>query len=189
MNKILVLKSSPRSKGNSSTLAGQAIAAAKEAGAHVDVFDLHQLDIRPCDACESCRVANGVCAIGDDMQDIYPKLRRADGILLASPIYWFTFSAQLKACIDRWYALGSGDVHELAGKKFAILLTYGDSDPFNSGAVNAIYTFRSMFDYIGAEIVGIVYGSASDIGDVQKQPDLMHKAYQLGRTLLASSSG
>ena len=184
MRKILVLKSSPRFNGNSSTLADQAIIGAKDAGSHVDVFNLHRMDISPCDACDACRVTNGVCAIGDDMQDIYPSLRQAEGILLASPIYWFTISAQLKLCIDRWYALGSGDVHELSGKKFGILLTYGDSDPYNSGAVNAIYTFRSMFDYIGAAIVGIVYGSASDIGDIQEKPELMTKAYQLGRFLL-----
>lgn len=183
MKKILVLKSSPRLTGNSSTLAEKAAAGAREAGAQVEVFDLHEMDIRPCDACDSCRETAGVCVIGDDMQELYPRLRQADGILLASPIYWFTFSAQLKLCIDRWYAMGSGDVHELAGKRFGILLTYGDSDPYNSGAVNAIHTFQSMFDYIGAEIVDIVYGSADGVGDVQKQPELMSKAYQLGQKL------
>ncbi len=184
MKKILILKSSPRYNGNSSTLADQVAAGAREAGGQVDVFELHDMDIRPCDACNDCRETGGVCIIGDDMQKLYPKLRQADGIVLASPIYWFTFSAQLKVCIDRWYALGSDDVHELAGKQVGICLAYADSDPYLSGAVNAIYTFRSMFNYIGAEITAIVYGSASDVGDIQKQPDLMAQAYQLGIKLV-----
>jgi multimeric flavodoxin WrbA len=185
MKKILILKSSPRLNGNSSTLADQVAAAAEKAGAHVQLFNLHGLNIHPCDACDSCRKTGGVCVVGDDMQKLYPRLRQADGIVLAGPIYWFTFNAQLKACIDRWYAMGSGEVHELAGKRIGILLTYGDSDPYNSGAVNAIYTFRSMFDYIGAEIVGVVYGTANDVGDVQKQPELMAKAYELGTRMAA----
>jgi multimeric flavodoxin WrbA len=183
MKNILVLKSSPRLNGNSSTLAESAAAGAREAGAQVEMFNLHDMDIRPCDACDDCRETEGVCVIGDDMQALYPKLRKADAIVLASPIYWFTFSAQLKVCIDRWYAMVTDGGHELIGKQFGILLTYGDSDPYNSGAVNAIHTFRSMFDYIGAEIAGMVYGSADGIGDIHQQPELMAKAYELGQRL------
>jgi hypothetical protein len=74
-------------------------------------------------------------------------------------------------------------VYELTGKQFGIILVYGDSDPYNSGAVNAIHTFRSMFDYNGAEIAGLVYNSAHNIGDIQGQPDLMRKAFDLGKML------
>jgi len=129
----------------------------------------------------------GVCVIGDDMQTLYPKLREADGILLASPIYWFNISAQLKACIDRWYAFEAGEENELTGKEFGIVLTYGDSDPYNSGAVNAIHAFQSMFGYINAKIVGMVYGTAGDIGDVEKNPELMEQAYVLGKAMAEES--
>jgi multimeric flavodoxin WrbA len=183
MKNILVFKSSPRLNGNSTTLADQAALGAREAGAHVEVFDLAEMDVHPCDACDSCRQTAGVCIIEDDMQQLYPKLRQADGIILASPVYWFTFSAQLKLFIDRWYAMGSGEVHELAGKRFGIILVYGDSDPYNSGAVNAIYTYKSMFGYLGAHIDGMVYGSANDVGEVQQQPELMAQALELGRKM------
>ena len=180
---ILILKGSPRVKGNSAVLAGVVAAGAEEAGAVVEIFTLHNMDIHPCDACEICLETGGVCVIGDDMQILYPKLRQADGIVLASPIYWFTFSAQLKTCIDRWYAFEAAEENELTGKKFGIVLTYGDSDPYNSGAVNAIHTFQSIFSYINAEIVGMVYGTANDIGDVEKQPELMEQAYNLGKII------
>ena len=66
------------------------------------------------------------------------------------------------------------------GKQIAIVLTYGDADPCDSGAVNAIHAFQSMSRYLGVEITGMVYGSVSDIGDVEKQPELMKKTDQLG---------
>jgi multimeric flavodoxin WrbA len=184
---ILILKGSPREKGNSSTLAEQAAAGARQAGAEVECIYLHALDIRPCDACDLCQDENQAdCVIPDDMQMLYPKLRQADAILVASPVYWFTFSAQTKLFIDRWYALQSPGGNELAKKKFGVILTYGDTDPYSSGAINAIRTFQDMFRYLKAELVGVVYGSASDVGDVQKQPELMENAYKLGEKLASA---
>jgi multimeric flavodoxin WrbA len=183
---VLVVKSSPREDGNSSTLAEQAAMGAREAGAEVECISLHTLDIRPCDACDSCHETNGICVIKDDMQALYPKLRRASAIVVASPIYWFTISAQAKLCIDRWYALETRQGNELRGKKFGIILTYGDSDLYTSGGINAIHTFESMFRYLRAEMVGIVHGSVSDVGDAQKQPELMEEARRLGQKLVES---
>lgn len=186
MKKILVIKSSPRLNGNSSTLADRTVAGARDNGAQVDVYDLYNLDIGPCDACDNCRETDGVCVIGDDMQALYPKMREADAIILSSPIYWFTISAQMKAFIDRWYAMVTPEGHELVGKKFGIILTYGDSDPYNSGAVNAIHTFESMFRYIKAQIAGLIYGSADGVGDIEKNTALMEKAYRLGAKLASA---
>jgi multimeric flavodoxin WrbA len=179
---IMVLKGSPRENGNSSALADQTAEGAKAAGARVESFSLHRMDIRPCDACDTCQ-ETGVCVLKDDMQMLYPKLAEADAIVIASPIYWFTLSAQTKLFIDRWYALESSQGNALKGKQFGILLTYGDTDPYSSGAINAIRTFQDMVRYIGANIAGIVYGTAMDVGDVQKQPELMQRAYQLGQKL------
>ena len=71
---ILILKSSPRKRANSSILADQVAAGARDAGAAVESFDLHSLNIRPCDACDFCQGA-AECVINDDMQMLYPKLR------------------------------------------------------------------------------------------------------------------
>jgi len=186
MNTILILKSSPRPKGNSSTLANQFVAGAQQAGADIDEFNLHDMDIRPCDACDSCQENNsGVCVIGDDMQKIYPKIRQADVILISSPVYWFTLSAQAKLCIDRWYALEGSVEKEFSGKKLALILTYGDDDPYAAGAVNAIHTFQDMCSYLQAENAGVLYGSAMDVGDIEKNQELMSSAFKLGAKLAA----
>lgn len=180
--RMLVFKGSPREKGNSSILADRSAEGAKSAGAEVESFSLHMMDIRPCDACDVCQ-ETGVCVLKDDMQLLYPKLREADAIVIASPIYWFTMNAQTKLFIDRWYALESPQGNALKGKQFGILLTFGDTDPYSSGAINAIRSFQDMFRYIGANIGGMVYGTASNEGDVLNQPKLLERAYKLGEKL------
>ena len=121
------------------------------------------------------------------MQILYPRLQAADVIVVASPIYWFTVSAQTKLFMDRCYAFEGPGRNPLADKRFAYVLTYGDSDPFNSGAVNALRTFQDGMRYIGAEIAGTVYGSASRPGEIAQNEALMDKAYRLGQRLAAGS--
>ena len=90
------------------------------------------------------------------MQILYPKLLKADAILIASPVYWFNVSAQTKLWIDRLYAFGSAELNLLSGKKFGIILTYEDPDPFVSGAVNPLRALQDMIRYIHADLVGMV---------------------------------
>jgi multimeric flavodoxin WrbA len=186
--RILIVKGSPRENGNSATLAAQVAAGAESTGAKVESFYLHGMNIQPCDACDFCQGAADIgCVIEDDMQLLYPKLREADAVVYASPIYWFTVSAQLKMFMDRCYSLGGGSDyvgdHALAGKRIGIVLTYGGDDPFDSGAVNAIRTFQDIFNYIPAEIVGLVYGYGSGAGEIKKNSAVMANAYELGRKL------
>lgn len=192
--KVLVVKGSPRERGNSAALAEEVAAGAREAGAQVESVYLHALEIRPCDGCDFCQGAADMgCAIDDDMQLLYPKIREADAIVYASPVYWFTVSAQMKLFMDRCYALGGGSdyvgSHALANKRIGIALAYGGDDPFDSGAINAIRMFQDAFNYIPAEIVGMVYGCASEAGEIRRNKELMAKAYELGRKLGSQEGG
>lgn len=187
-SKIIIVKGSPRKNGNSAILAEQVAAGAEATGAKVESFYLHGMDIQPCDACDACQgVADLDCIIEDDMQTLYPKLREADAIVYASPVYWYTVSAQMKLFVDRCYGMeGDTDKHEVhafAGKRIGIILTYGGDDPFDSGAINAIRMFQDICNYLPAEIAGIVYGCASDAGEIRKNEDVMEKAYELGKKL------
>jgi multimeric flavodoxin WrbA len=190
--KIVIVKGSPRERGNSATLAAQVAAGAEAAGAQVESFYLHGMDIEACDACDMCQgVADLDCIIEDDMQLLFPKLREADAVVYASPIYWFTVSAQLKLFMDRCYGMGGEtddpEDHALAGKRIGVVLTYGGDDPFDSGAINAIRTFQDTFNYIPAEIAGMVYGYAPSAGGIEKNRELMDKAYELGQKLASSA--
>ncbi len=182
--KIIALMSSPRKNGNSTILGQQIAAGAKAAGARVTTVNLHRQKIKPCTACDKCHSAdNKFCVIKDDMQRLYEKIVAADALIYASPIYWFTVSAQLKLFMDRCYALGGPSGYALGGKKMAVALTYGDSDPFTSGAVNALRTFQDAFAYVGSELVGSVYGTGLEPGDILKNKAVMKEALQLGKAL------
>ena len=182
--RIVVLLGSPRKKGNSSTLAEQVSKGALSEGASVEAYYLNGMNIRPCQACMKCQEDGSPgCAVKDDMQTLYPQLKEADVIVLASPIYWFNISAQTKTFIDRCYAVGVGERNIFKGKRFAFLLSYADADPFSSGAVNALRSFGDMCNYLEAEIAGMVYGSAGDPGEIRKNGTLMEEAYQMGCTL------
>lgn len=184
---VLILNGSPREKGNSATLANQLTLGANEAGAEVESIYLHDMDIRPCDACDFCQEDGSGCVIADDMQSLYPKLRAADVIVIATPVYWFSLGAQMKLCIDRWYAMEHPSGFELAGKKLALVMVYGDTDLYTSGGINVIYTLEAICRYTGLEMGGIVHGTANDVGDAENDPVLMARAFQLGQTLAAIS--
>ena len=184
---VLVLKGSPRERGNSAALAARAVAGATEAGARVESIYLHGLDIRPCDACDLCK--DGPCVIEDDMLPLYPKLAAADAILLASPVYWFNMSAQLRLCIDRWYAFQQNGYKDISHKQFGLILSYGDADLYSSGAINAIYSFESMCRFLEGKVVGIVHGSLDEAGDAEKHPELLQKAFDLGKLLASETDG
>lgn len=181
--KILVLNGSPREKGNTAALVKQLTIGAKEAGAEVESVRLHDLDIHPCDACDSCQGNGNGCVISDDMQELYPKLRTADVIVIASPVYWFNLTAQTKLCIDRWYAMESTAGFELAGKKLALLMVYGDADLYSSGGISVISSLEGICRYVKMDFDGIVHGTAMNIGDAEKDPKLMSQSLHLGKRL------
>ena len=182
--KILVVHSSPRKKGNSNTLAKGIIKGAESAGADVESIYLHGMDISPCNACYACQKKDSKgCAIDDEMQTIYPKLVECDTWVIASPVYWFNMSAQTKLFMDRCFAMLAYADNPFAGKRVAIAMSYGDTDPFNSGCINALRSFQDAFNYVGAKMIGMVYGSAEAPGEIESNADLMQRAESLGKKL------
>jgi multimeric flavodoxin WrbA len=184
--KVLVVLGSPRRKGNSSTLASRISRGAKSAGARVETVYLQGLKISACRGCDTCKKDDTRgCAIKDDMQGIYPKLIAADAWVIASPVYWFTMSAQTKMFMDRCYALTAYAKNPFAGKRIAIAMSYGDVDPVRSGCVNALRTFQDAYRYTRSRIVGTVYGSATKAGEIEDDEELMREAEELGKRLVS----
>ena len=180
MKKTVVILGSPRKNGNSATLANKVIDGILSAGGSYEIFYLNGMKISPCQACDYCR-RNDLeqCIIKDDMNLIYSRIKEADALLLAGPIYMFSVSAQLKLFMDRCYAIPSA----LKGKRVGILLTYGDVDEYVSGAINAIHTLQDEYRYKQAEILDILHGSAHKKGEIAMNTPLMERAYKLGTML------
>lgn len=183
--KVLVVLGSPRKKGNSATLANRIVKGAESVGAVSDTVFLQGLQMAPCQSCYACQMKDSKgCAIDDDMQSVYPKLIEYPNWILACPVYWFTMSAQMKIFMDRMFALGAYGKNPFHKKRIAIAMTYGDKDPFSSGCVNALRTFQDAFHYTGSKLVGMVYGSANQAGEIEKNSELMQEAEALGRKLV-----
>ncbi|MGD2014037.1 MAG: flavodoxin family protein [Desulfobacterales bacterium] len=183
---VVALLGSPRKKGNSTVLAKQIIHGVESVGAKVETVYLNGLNVKPCQGCYACKKENStVCAVDDDMQSLYPKLIESDAWIIASPVYWFSMSAQTKIFMDRCFALWNEDqeINLLYKKRIAIAMSYGDSDPFNSGCVNALRSFQDAYRYAGAKIIGMVYGSADEPGEIASNAELMTQAKEIGKKL------
>lgn len=101
--KILGVVCSPRKNGNTEILVNEALDAALQAGAETDIFLVSGKNLAPCDACGTC-AKTGTCHIRDDMDELYPKLLAADGIIMGTPSYFLNVSAQCKIVMDRTFA-------------------------------------------------------------------------------------
>ncbi len=177
----VILYGSPRNNGNSTTIAKKVKQGIISKNRIVKDFYLHKMNIKPCSACEKCKKdINTLCVIKDDMQKIYQPVIYAKTLVIASPVYCFTFSAQIKLFIDRCYSLWGPKDHLLMNKNIIIILTYGDKDLFSSGGVNAIRTYQDAYNYYGCKITDILHCSAGKIGDVNKNQNILDKAYNLG---------
>ncbi len=186
VKKVLVLLGSPRKKGNSAILAERIAKGAKSVGANVETLFIHGMKIAPCNSCYACQKPNSKgCPINDDMQIVYKKLMASDAWIIASPVYWFTVSAQTKLWMDRSFALLPRAEEAFIGKRIAIAMSYGDSEPFKSGCVNALRTFQDAYGYVQACIVGMVYGSAMDAGEIKNNKALMKESEELGKRLVS----
>jgi multimeric flavodoxin WrbA len=185
LKRVLILTASPRNNGNSTILALKAAEGVNAVGGEADVVPIGNLKIAPCNACDICRTKpEAGCVIQDDMQPLYQKIKDAQGIIFATPVYWFNVSAQMKLFIDRTYAIHDEGYYAFTGKDVGVILTYEDEDVFVSGGINALRSFQDICAYVRANLVGMVYGSAGKAGDVQANGILLQKAYDLGRKIV-----
>lgn len=172
MMKILVLNGSPRPNQNTAALAEAFKDGAVSAGHDVEIVDVAKKNITGCVACEYCHTkGNGVCIKKDDMVDMIPKFQEADMLVLASPIYYFTMTAQLQNCLQRIYCID----HPEKVTQMAMLLSSA-SPGTHDGAIGE---YKGMLNYFKAEDKGIVIA----VGDENKTPEKLNEAKALGASL------
>ncbi len=182
---ILGLQGSPRTKGNTSVLLSAFLEEAERLGARTEYLDVAKKNISPCKECGTCE-KKGFCPIEDDMQQIYPLLRQADIIVMATPIFFYGPTAQMKAVIDRSQALWARRyVYRLIdpGRKWrrGFLLALGATKGKNLfEGVNL--TAKYFFDAVGASFEGsLTYKQIEASGDIEKHPTALSDAKEKAR--------
>lgn len=125
---IVVITGSPRKGGNSAAMADAFIAAAEEAGNTVTRFDAAFMKLGGCHACETCYSTGKPCSFDDDFNTVAPAIEAADALVFAMPVYWYSIPSQIKAVIDRIYALVIGG-KDISGKEVGLIACCEEEDP------------------------------------------------------------
>ena len=188
--KVLGIMGSPRIKGNTDLLLDEALKGARNQQAEVETIVVDKLKITPCREFYGC-LRDGNCVIRDDMDDIYPKLLSADAVIVASPIFFYTVSAQLLAFISRcqalWarkYVLKNLEVPVRKGAFIAVGATKGER-LFEGPRLTIKYFFQAINVEYADEL--LIRG-VDKRGEIKEHPAALGDALELGKRLVRPTS-
>ncbi|MFC1872839.1 flavodoxin family protein [Chloroflexota bacterium] len=190
--KIIAFDCSPRKGGNSEVLAQTILDAASKFGSDTELIKIRDKNIHPCDGCESCEVTRK-CHIDDDMQEIYSKMLQADGIIFATPVYYWGITAQGKAVIDRTYVFKkNGALRNKVAASVVVRRGSGGSTVFS--ALNEFFNLQRMIparsiqnrteEELANERGGGVIAFGDKRGDVTKDTKAIAQAQSLGKAMV-----
>jgi multimeric flavodoxin WrbA len=189
MGKIIAIYGSPRRKGNTSLLLQNAVQGAKDAGAQVEEVILRDLQMSPCLEIYGCK-ETGRCIIQDDFQRIYDQFLSCQGLMLASPIFFYTVSAHTKILMDRcqslWvkrYWLEKTPFGKQQSGRKGLFISVGATKG-KKLFDGALLSIRYFFDAIDVELWRSLLCRGVDFeGDVLKKPEYLKEAYMAGKEL------
>ena len=182
--KIIILNGSPRPKGNTSSLVAEFAKGAKEANCEVTVFELDKMDIHGCKGCfGGGKDPEHPCVQRDDMEKIYPVYREADVVVLATPLYYWNFSGQLRTAFDRLFAVAECDPNYRNPKKESVLLMAAEGYGFD----DALVYYQNLMKHLGWKELGhVLAGGVMKVGDIKDHKELK-EAYELGKFVAAGN--
>ncbi len=177
MKTILILSTSPRKGGNSDLLADEFARGASEAGHAVEKICLYDKTINFCKGCLACQKTQR-CVIRDDADVIARKMKTADALVFATPIYYYEMCGQMKTMLDRANPLFPSDY---AFRDIYLLASAAENDPSAvDGAVNGLKGWIACFDKAGLK--GVVRGvGATHPGDIRRNAPALEAAYVMGK--------
>lgn len=174
--KVLILSSSPRRDGNSDTLCNEFMNGAAESNNQVEKVFLRDKTIHPCTGCSTCSRYNKPCPQKDDALEVINKMLEADVIVMATPVYFYAMSAQMKTLIDRCCGLYT----EMKNKEFYFIATAAEDD--SSIMDRIVANFMGFLDCLENPVVkGTVFcGGVWLTGEIKGNPALKD-AYEMGK--------
>ena len=178
---IIILNGSPRRNGNTSALVEKFTQGARKAGHTVSEFFLGDMNIHGCKGCFAGHSSRPCpCVQKDDMDRIYPAMRTCDVVVLASPLYYWNFSGQLRTALDRLFALEEGGKNLLRGNgKSSVLLMAAEGHGFD----DAVVYYRHLTEHLRWNNLGhVLAGGNMNVGDIKGKSELQ-QAYDLGKSI------
>ncbi len=178
--KAIGIVGSPRKNGNTEIITAHALKAIAEEGLDTELIRLAGLDIRPCNACMACREGNkGECTIKDDLPPVYAKMKEADAIILASPVYFGSATALLKALMERTgYPAGRRVFTGKVGGPLVVARRAGQNFTF----AQIMYWFHILgFFMPGSTYWNIAFGRGK--GEVSQDEEGMTTAWNFGKNI------
>ena len=177
---ILILNGSPRRSGNTSALTAQFARGAQESGNTVTEFHLNEMNIHGClGCCGGGKNHESPCVQKDDMGKIYRVYKAADIVVLATPLYYWTISGQLKVAFDRLFAVAECDANYTNPKKQTVLLMAAEGDEFEE----SLYWYDRLDKHLGWKSLGkVLCGGVLNVGDINGRKEL-EQAYNLGKSI------
>ncbi len=179
--KIVILNGSPRRNGNTSSLVKSFTEGAESAGHTVTEFFLQDMNIRGCRGCFGGHSSqDSPCVQKDDMDKIYPAVKESDVVVLASPLYYWNMSGQLRTAVDRLFAIEEGDGNLLRGHgRSSALLMAAEG----SGFEDVLLYYDHLTEHLKWQNLGhVLAGGNGDIGDIDGKPEIK-EAYELGKSI------
>ena len=178
--KAIGIVGSPRKNGNTKILTQHALKAIEEEGITTQLVELAGLDIRPCDGCGAC-AGTEKCHIDDDLFPIYKKMKAADAIILASPVYFGSATAQLKALMDRTGTLAIRNGRLFEGKVGGpLVVARRASQNFTAAQITYWYQILGLF-IPGSTYWNVAFGREK--GDVEKDEEGLRTAWNFGKNV------
>lgn len=188
---ILIVLGGGRSNGNTAQLVNAFKKGADEAGHKVELISLQKYQVNGCIGCNVCRYGKP-CVQKDSFNELVPKIKAADLIVFASPLYFWTISAKLKAFIERFYCIAMEDDNPPLGryekypvKDCALLMTSADNYFWTFEQAVSYYNF-TLVNYIGFHDKGMLL--AAGCGDTNDKPQIsnteyLQQAFEFGRRI------
>ena len=178
--KILMVCGSPHKNGTTHALAEAFLSGVDQSLHTVETVWLGEKKVAPCLGCEYCRSHDGACIHGDDMTQLLPRVLAADLVVFVTPIYYFGFSAQLKAFIDRFYAVNA-KLRTQTEKKAILLCAGGGREAWIPDGI--LTNYHTMLRYLHWESVGTVCALACHKKEHLENTAYPEAARKLGETL------
>ena len=180
MSKVLILEGSPRRHGNTMRLTAEFARGARDSGHEVREIFLKDKAFGDCLGCGACQRKGGLCVQQDDMRGIYAALQEYEVIVLASPVYFYTWTSLMKRMIDRTYAMEPF----LQNKTFYLLSTgAAPEEAYMKMMLDSFRLYVSCFRAGGNTIGGHLFGCGTYASDDVTRLPVMARAYELGQSL------